>query len=1310
MKCGTKLPDDAKFCYKCGARVPAAAAGGAAEPEAVPEQDGPALPAEAQAPAETAQAPQEAAAVPAPAEENLPDVPGSHAVILAKYHIDFPRPLALRRQLWAPFNREGERQYRLVYHSIKEHFSSQAYTEPSELMKDLTALIFDACNPSFDAAVETLIDHGVDVVSKDNLVDEIFKQYQKTDLFKGVLEDERAIARYLQQLGEEKEMNKAHWQGGGFGITGAITGAVKAGMLNMAQDGLSSLGRAITGNTYSGRAQKFIRQRLDRRNYANMGANIAESIISVWLVNILMRTLVNNHKLPPFAFQTQEVKNRLDNIKAMVEKGRYSKDTAMQALCDSLAQTGDSAAVYRAMAELEPEAIPDILQVADSEGAALSLAGTFWNQLHQSGSLAFPDWVQCFGFDEGYAIRSSAEMAALRYLMKEYPEGYDENRIILINASNLTIPFYEDLEHVSYYGFGEDLQFSCASTEPIDFAAGQIRFYHICFAPPYADVAASQVENFKADARKAQDQGNLKQAAASYQAAADMGDTEAMYRLGLAFRDLDEYEEACKWLTIAAELGETRAAWEFYQMNAEKGIMFYNYLLRAAEGENGKACLKAGEMYETGTGAKDGKDFGKAAEYYAKAAALGEPGAEEALERAKKAAHTPEFQQILFKNYQKYKESDETKALDYLRRSASLGCEEARRVLSDWDLAKAGELRKDEKSDWPAVCDLYEEAADCGSMEGCYELALLKESGKGTDADPEGAAKLILKAAQGGYGPACVRAGEDETKAGHAEAAFEWYQKGVEAGEPRAFLQAGLCYETGEGCAKDLEKARDQLSKALELDVAEAREPLQRVNMALGDELRVSGRCDEALACYEAVAKEEKNAEAMLKAAALRGNKDLDSCYDYVRAMAWYDLASTIQPATEETKAARICLKASGSYAESLAYLKCKYGTALKGSHYHLGDDISDGLLDNAMKAYGSRLGVDRSEVFLVCDASNALLWGKGKKGFILTEDGDVYTSQGETASLDDFCRVSIDSAHALKSDTGFIFCVFEKDDCGSLDEHFASWLSEEAILTQEESDLAEARGVFADEEDGTEPETRDTGESAETEDADNAAAAEAAEAGTDSGNPPAAEVEPKVQAAPPAAEAEPEVQTAPAAGPAGRFCPRCGAPVKPDARFCTSCGMALTDAAVPAAPAAEPAASGGSGREALLAFTQQLARQLDGSHTYLYCAPEIPSKKLANALSSYAAVYAVDPQDILVLCDKTITGTGRDGFLLTWNALISSENGSFALKDIKELEPSTSIWTGKITLQPGNRTFISIAPDKELTAFCEGMNKLLKG
>ena len=48
------------------------------------------------------------------------------------------------------------------------------------------------------------------------------------------------------------------------------------------------------------------------------------------------------------------------------------------------------------------------------------------------------------------------------------------------------------------------------------------------------------------------------------------------------------------------------------------------------------------------------------------------------------------------------------------------------------------------------------------------------------------------------------------------------------------------------------------------------------------------------------------------------------------------------------------------------------------------------------MKAYGSRLGVDRSEVLLLCDATNALLWGKGKKGFLLTDEGIFLPHKGK--------------------------------------------------------------------------------------------------------------------------------------------------------------------------------------------------------------------------------------------------------------------------------------------------------------------------
>ena len=1274
INCGTKLPDGAKFCFNCGARIPEMPNGTVPEgaPAADKEEGAPAgSTASPEAPDASGQPGAETA--PAPVEETLPDVPGSQCVILSKYHIDFPRPLALRRQLWASFNREGARQRRLVGRYIREHVAVEEYTDPASLVGDLTRIIFNACDPSIEAAVEVLLNHGIDFISKKDLEDRLFEQYKKTELVTGLAEDQAAISRYLEQLGEEKEMNKAHWQGGGFGITGAITGAVKAGMLNMASDGLSALGRAVTGNSYSDRAKRFIRQRLDRRNYGSLGGNLADNVISVWLVNYLMVILTEHHKLPPFSFRNKEVESRLDNIEVMMEKGRCSKETALETLCDCLTQTTDSRSVYRAMAKLAPEAIPDILKVADAEGEGLCLAGDLWNDLHQKGNIPFPYWVDCLGIEKGQAIRTPGEMAALQYLMREYPEGYDEEQVVLVNASDQTLPFYPELEHVSYYGFGDHLQFAYEGTEPLDFAAKKIRFYNIRFAPPYEEVAAAQVENFKKDAQKALDGGNRQQAAVSYQAAADMGDREAMCRLGIVYRDLGEPEEAAKWLKTAAELGDPNAAWEFYQQSVQNGSPVYDYLFAAAKGGHGEANMKEGELYETGAEMEDGQDFDKAAKYYGKAAELGVEGAAEALERTNKARHTPAFQEALFKNYQKYKDSNEERALDYLRRSAKLGYGKAREVLAAWDLEQGARLRQGEETDWSEVLALYQEAADCGSPEGCWELALLKENGKGTAVDLAVAASLIRQAAEKGVGPACTRMGLDAAKAGHKEAAFQWYQKGAEAKDPQACLQAGLCRKEGTGCEKDLEKAWELLRTALAGKLAEALAPLQQVDLALGDAFQGAGRLEEALACYEEAALGE-NAEAMLKAAALRGNQDLEDCYDYGKAMTWYERAAALHPETEETKTARICLKAAGEYPDLLAYLESKHGAQLEGSHYYLGDNIPGDLLDNAMKAYGSRLGVDPSEVLLLCDASNALLWGKGKKGFLLTEEGDIFTSQGGKAFVDDFCRVFLNQDRALQSDTGFVLCTFEESDCSSLDANFASWLSQEVILSKEEYDIAEAHGVFADEEEEDEEEDK-------TE---------------PSGNQAAEEARPAAQEAP----------AAPADRPAAGFCSQCGTPAKPGARFCSHCGAPLS---VVQSAGKEPP-SGGIDRAALLAFVQQLAPLASETHTYLYCAPDIPPKKLANALSSYAQSYGLDPKDVLVLCDKTVRGTARDGFLLTWDTLISSETGAVPLKEIGRIEPPTSMWSGKMILQPGTRKFLAIARDDELTAFCEGMNKLLKG
>ena len=131
-----------------------------------------------------------------------------------------------------------------------------------------------------------------------------------------------------------------------------------------------------------------------------------------------------------------------------------------------------------------------------------------------------------------------------------------------------------------------------------------------------------------------------------------------------------------------------------------------------------------------------------------------------------------------FQELPKYKDSNEERALDYLRRSAKLGYGKAREVLAARDLEQGARLRQEEETDWAAVCALYQEAVDCGSPEGCWELALLKESGKGTALDKEGADGLIRQAAEKGVGPACTRMGLEEAKAGHKEPPSSGIRKG----------------------------------------------------------------------------------------------------------------------------------------------------------------------------------------------------------------------------------------------------------------------------------------------------------------------------------------------------------------------------------------------------------------------------------------------------------------------------------------------------------------------------------------------------
>lgn len=76
---------------------------------------------------------------------------------------------------------------------------------------------------------------------------------------------------------------------------------------------------------------------------------------------------------------------------------------------------------------------------------------------------------------------------------------------------------------------------------------------------------------------------------------------------------------------------------------------------------------------------------------------------------------------------------------------------------------------------------------------------------------------------------------------------------------------------------------------------------------------------------------------------------------------------------------------------------------------YYVGKKLA-GPLDNAMKAYGKQAGIEQDQVVILYDSTHAILWGKGKQGFLITKDGQLISSLGLRISLDQLGPVNYDN------------------------------------------------------------------------------------------------------------------------------------------------------------------------------------------------------------------------------------------------------------------------------------------------------------
>lgn len=167
-------------------------------------------------------------------------------------------------------------------------------------------------------------------------------------------------------------------------------------------------------------------------------------------------------------------------------------------------------------------------------------------------------------------------------------------------------------------------------------------------------------------------------------------------------------------------------------------------------------------------------------------------------------------------------EQDYAKAAEWYLKAAELGNVGGQAGLGYLYLTGSGV-----EQDYSKAFEWYNKAAEQGSDIGQYMIGYMYQHGYGVDQDYEKALEYFYKAAEQGLRDAEYAIGlfynnGFGVELDHAKAA-EWYLKAAEHGLPEAQNDLGILYDEGLGVEQDFEKAKYWYSKAAEQGIEVSR-------------------------------------------------------------------------------------------------------------------------------------------------------------------------------------------------------------------------------------------------------------------------------------------------------------------------------------------------------------------------------------------------------------------------------------------------------------------------------------------------------
>lgn len=218
--------------------------------------------------------------------------------------------------------------------------------------------------------VTVLMKYGVDYISINELTEKVKDTLETEKTWKPYFDKAEKILNEADRMVEyrnAKRATRSRWQGGGFGIGGAIKGALTAGAMNLATDAFRGIGDTISNSSDKAKISKMKRAVIEESGLLenlsnNFYYNTSSMFYDIWAI------LYEEDKLPYVETDTEKIEAQFQNYSEAYKRDKSYYKKIVDVLIEGIATDPFAGSFYTTLYSMVSENKNEISEIAEFFG------------------------------------------------------------------------------------------------------------------------------------------------------------------------------------------------------------------------------------------------------------------------------------------------------------------------------------------------------------------------------------------------------------------------------------------------------------------------------------------------------------------------------------------------------------------------------------------------------------------------------------------------------------------------------------------------------------------------------------------------------------------------------------------------------------------------------------------------------------------------------------------------------------------------------------------------------------------------------